>query len=47
MAARLARWTCAVAVFAAAVPASAGAEPLAGITGTATLALFDTANPGA
>ena len=38
--------TCAVAVLAAAVPAAASADPAAGITGTADLALFDTANPG-
>jgi uncharacterized protein DUF4394/thrombospondin type 3 repeat protein len=42
---RLARWTCAVAAVAAVVPAAASAEQLAGITGTADLALFDTANP--
>jgi uncharacterized protein DUF4394/thrombospondin type 3 repeat protein len=47
MAARLARWTCALAALAAALPAAAGADPLAGITGTANLVLFDTANPGA
>jgi hypothetical protein len=45
MALRLARWTCAVAALAAVVPAAASADPLAGITGTADLALFDTANP--
>jgi uncharacterized protein DUF4394/thrombospondin type 3 repeat protein len=45
MALRLARWTCALAALAAAVPAAASADPAAGITGTADLALFDTANP--
>ena len=45
MALRLARWTCALAVLAAAVPPAASAEPAAGITGIADLALFDTANP--
>ena len=46
MALRLARWTGALAAaLAAAVPATASAEPVAGITGTADLALFDTANP--
>ena len=45
MALRLARWTCALAALAAAVPAAAGADPAAGITGGADLALFDTANP--
>jgi hypothetical protein len=45
MALRLARWTCALAVLAAAVPAAASADPTAGITGIADLALFDTANP--
>lgn len=45
MALRLARWTCALAVLVAAVPASASADPAAGITGSADLALFDTANP--
>jgi hypothetical protein len=42
---RLARWTCALAALAAVVPPAAGADPAAGITGTADLALFDTANP--
>ena len=46
MALRLARWTCALAALAAAVPAAASADPAAGITGSADLALFDTANPG-
>ena len=45
MALRLARWTCALAALAAAVPAAASADPAAGITGSADLALFDTANP--
>ena len=45
MALRLARWTCALAALAAAVPAAASADPAAGITGIADLALFDTANP--
>ena len=45
MALRLARWMCALAALAAAVPATASADPAAGITGTADLALFDTANP--
>ena len=45
MAPRLARWTCALAVLAATVPPAASADPAAGITGTADLALFDTANP--
>ena len=45
MALRLARLTCAVAALAAAVPAAASADPAAGITGSADLALFDTANP--
>src|SRR5215218_7344467 len=45
MALRLARWTCAVAALAALAPAAAGADPAAGLTGTADLALFDTANP--
>jgi len=47
MALRLARWTCAVAALAALAPAAAGADPAAGLTGTADLALFDTANPAA
>jgi hypothetical protein len=42
---RLARWTCALAALAAAVPPAASADPAAGITGIADLALFDTANP--
>ena len=42
---RLARWTCALAALAAVVPPAASADPAAGITGTADLALFDTANP--
>ena len=46
MALRLARWMCAVAMLAVALPAAASADPAAGITGTADLALFDTANPG-
>jgi Domain of unknown function (DUF4394)/Thrombospondin type 3 repeat len=45
MALRLARWTCALAALAAAVPAAASGDPAAGITGSADLALFDTANP--
>jgi hypothetical protein len=45
MALRLARWTCALAALAVVVPAAASADPAAGITGTADLALFDTANP--
>jgi hypothetical protein len=45
MALRLARWTCALAVLAAAVPPAASADPAAGITGTANLAVFDTADP--
>jgi Domain of unknown function (DUF4394)/Thrombospondin type 3 repeat len=46
MALRLARWTCALAAaLVAAVPATASADPAAGIVGTADLALFDTANP--
>ena len=45
MALRLARWTCALAALAAAVPAAASADPAAGITGLADLALFDTADP--
>ena len=45
MALRLARWTCALAALAATVPAAASADPAAGITGSADLALFDTANP--
>ena len=45
MALRLARWTCALAALAAAVPPAASADPAAGITGSADLALFDTANP--
>jgi len=45
MALRLARWACALAGLAAAVPAAASADPAAGITGSADLALFDTANP--
>ena len=45
MALRLARWTCALAALVAAVPAAASADPAAGITGSADLALFDTANP--
>src|SRR5215210_5978133 len=35
----------ATAAFAACLPAAAGADPAAGITGSADLALFDTANP--
>ena len=42
---RLARWTCALAALAAVVPTAASADPAAGITGTADLALVDTANP--
>ena len=45
MALRLARWTCALAALVAIVPGVASAEPAAGITGSADLALFDTANP--
>src|SRR5512132_2924003 len=45
MALRLACWTCALAALAAALPVAASADPAAGITGTADLALFDTANP--
>jgi hypothetical protein len=37
---------CAAAALAAAVPAAASADPAAGITGSADLALFDTASPG-
>ena len=43
---RIARWTAAVALAAALTPAAASADPAAGITGTADLALFDTASPG-
>jgi hypothetical protein len=45
MALRLARWMCALAVLGATLPMAASADPAAGITGTADLALFDTANP--
>jgi Domain of unknown function (DUF4394)/Thrombospondin type 3 repeat len=46
MALRLARWTCVLAAaLGAALPTVASADPAAGITGTADLALFDTANP--
>ena len=41
----MAGWTSALAALAAAVPAAASADPAAGITGIADLALFDTANP--
>ena len=42
---RIARCAAALAAAAALTPAAAAAEPAAGITGTADLALFDTANP--
>src|SRR5215213_1401766 len=45
MARRLARWMCALTVLGATLPAAASADPAAGITGSADLALFDTANP--
>src|ERR671910_3684739 len=45
--ARTARCIGALAAAAALMPAAASADPAAGLTGTADLALFDTANPGA
>jgi len=43
---RLARWLCAATALGALLPATAAAEPAAGIAGTLTLVRFDTATPG-